>query len=585
MKDFEIRCDKSHLEENNSLYGKFTLGPFLPGQGTTFGNALRRSLLAELSGLAITAFEVIGVMQEFSTLPGLRESILDLSLNLKQIVLTGFLPHSTPPIGFLNIRGPAIVKAIDLRLPAGIYCASPNQYIATLGSTGMLNIKFLVSVGKGYSIQPYSLYRSLSKIKLQPTLNFENANIHSASSSRFFEQSIDFVNNKSSIENSQSIFNTTSNVKDMGNRVGVNPLNPNPLERLAVQNLFGDEKTSKDKLNNFVGLRNDLRKSKKSFSVANQGFAQENESQSLNSESSLLTFVNTATTLNSSEYTTIQKQIFQRINPHQVLPIDAVFTPVSRVNFLTQVNDRFETPRENIVLEIWTNGSIHPKRALEEATLSLVQNFDTLLKKIQQSSSFYKGIRYWTYLQPFDFLNNEKNETLLTNSYKEKRTTSQPENSEALTIDKTEELSYNRREADTDPQRGYLQDNKLIDNTSNLSIPPSASLSHRLAEPNGITETERGSTNVKKTLKKNFWADRQAIYNLDLGNLNLSLQTFISLKKAKIHTLSQLLTLFSLKDNKLAINSTKIQVENCNTIFLNEKIIKELNSVVNHFST
>ena len=168
MKDFEIRCDESRLEKNNALYGKFSLGPFLPGQGTTFGNALRRSLLSELSGLGITAFEIIGVMQEFSTLPGLRESVLDLSLNLKQIVLTGVLPFSTPPIGFLKVRGPAIIYAADLKLPAGVYCAAPKQYIGTLASNGVLNLKFLISVGKGHSTQPYSLYRSLSKVKLQP---------------------------------------------------------------------------------------------------------------------------------------------------------------------------------------------------------------------------------------------------------------------------------------------------------------------------------------------------------------------------------------------------------------------------------
>ena len=65
MKDFEIRCDESHLENNHTLYGRFTLGPFLPGQGTTFGNALRRSLLSELPGLAITAFEILGLSKNF----------------------------------------------------------------------------------------------------------------------------------------------------------------------------------------------------------------------------------------------------------------------------------------------------------------------------------------------------------------------------------------------------------------------------------------------------------------------------------------------------------------------------------------
>ena len=473
MKDFEIRCDESHLEKNHTLYGKFTLGPFLPGQGTTFGNALRRSLLAELSGLGITAFEILGVMHEFSTLPGLRESVLDLSLNLKQIVLTGILPCSAPPLGFLKVRGPAIIKAADLKLPPGVYCASPEQYIATLASNGILHVKFVVSVGKGHFTQPYSLYRSLSKVKVQPTLCFNY------------------------VKNERRHFSEHGDIDPLGIKSS-----QRVTENAHVKTIDSlNKKMAKGGLEN-PNLDRD-------FSTFYEPDKEEQKSHNLLKSSS--TYVDNAdvTHSNSPGYVNIQKQIFQRVNPHQVLPIDTVFTPVSKVNFSTQVNDRLETSRENIVLEIWTNGSIHPKRALEEATLSLVQNFTGLLKNIQQASSFYKGLRYWNYLQP----------------------SSITPRGAATHADGSKNFSQ------------LLSTN--VDNTFH-------------------------NNKQKNNIKNNQFSLDQAIYNLDIGNLDLSLQTFIQLKKAKINTLSNL------------VNKNKFFSQEKN-VFLNEKIVNEIKNVANQF--
>lgn len=453
MKDFEIRCDESHLEQNNTLYGKFSLGPFLPGQGTTFGNALRRSLLSELSGLAITAFEIVGVMQEFSTLPGLRESILDLSLNLKQVVLTGNLPCSVTPIGFLNVRGPAIIKATDLKLPSGVYCASPEQYIATLASNGTLNMKFIVSVGKGHSTQPYALYRSLSKIKLKPTHYFNSVEKSPHNESLSFSDS--------SLHNLQTLSKSEKSTKNSDAR-SIN--SPNKMENPSLEMDSSILPYSKTNYAN--------QKSSSSIDFVNGDNLTTLKSQ----QAQYVGNVN-VTNPTSSEYVSIQKQIFQRVNPHQVLSIDAVFTPILKVNFSTQINDRYETARENIVLEVWTNGSIHPKRALEEATLSLAQNFQLLLQNIQQASSFYKGLRYWNYLQPLS------------------------------TYDEILKLSHT------------IDKEKNSDKNSDLP---------------------------------------QAIYKLDIGNLNFSLQTFVQLKKAKIKTLSHLLNNFFLKEKSVLFNEKTV---------------------------
>ena len=521
MKDFEIRCDKSRLEKNNILYGKFSLGPFLPGQGTTLGNALRRSLLSELSGLAITAFEIVGVMQEFSTLPGLRESVLDLSLNLKQVVLTGTLPCSTTPIGFLNVRGPAKIKATDLKLPSGIYCASPEQYIATLDSTGTLNLKFIVSVGKGHSTQPYALYRSLSKIKLKPidSLNSVGKSAHNESET-FSDPSFDLLHSASSKGIRPHNFEALS--KGATSQRSTDKKSINSFNKIESPNLEikpSDSKNNNRQLSplqggssiNFINNSNlaDFKgqEAQASLELPQRGIIANN----MDNRNNII-----------SEYISIQKQIFQRVNPHQVLSIDAVFTPVFKVNFSIKMNDRFETARENIVLEIWTNGSIHPKRALEEATLSLTQNFQALLQNIQQASSFYKGLRYWNSLQP---LNSYGQAIKLPNS-----------------VDKADLSSENSLNSSQHPRY------------------PSSFTPPGLAEWSESKEVAPMS--VKKNIDKNYdllsTEKVKALYNLDVGNLNFSLQTFIQLKKAKINNLSQLLNNFILKDKKVLFNEKTV---------------------------
>ena len=273
-----FRCLESRIDKNNTLYSKFSFTSLPLGQANTFANALRRSLLADLSGLAITHFSVTsnpGLSYEFTTLPGLLESLLDFSLNLKKVVLAGrltsvmsssFCPapldssflnypngdltyssyacslplkdlrsyrgtgahtdwpkavayapvkeqgktgvtkvhnteqreayHATDnefiheinhknkisktiktthnpfeslpsaPIGFLKIKGPAVIRAGDLILPPGIRCVHPDQYLGTLAADGFLSINFLIGVGKGYIIQEEKFYNSLSRAKL-----------------------------------------------------------------------------------------------------------------------------------------------------------------------------------------------------------------------------------------------------------------------------------------------------------------------------------------------------------------------------------------------------------------------------------
>ena len=153
MEHFLLSCIEYRVENNRSLYGRFQLGPFDKSQGLTIANAIRRTLLSELSGLAIFCVEIQGVNHEYSNLKGVRESVLDVLLNLKQIVFSSNQKLNQPEIGFLKLQGPKIVKACDLKLPSFIQCVDPNQYITTLSDNGILEMKFMICEGKNFLIQ------------------------------------------------------------------------------------------------------------------------------------------------------------------------------------------------------------------------------------------------------------------------------------------------------------------------------------------------------------------------------------------------------------------------------------------------
>jgi len=162
MEHLLLSSIESRIENNRSLYGRFQLGPFDRGQGLTIANAMRRTLLSELSGLAILCVEIQGVSHEYSNLKGVRESVLDVLLNLKQIVFISDEKFKQPEIGFLKVQGPAIIKAGDLKLPTFIQCVDPDQYIASLSDNGVLEMKFMICEGKNFLVQ--TSFKSIQNI-------------------------------------------------------------------------------------------------------------------------------------------------------------------------------------------------------------------------------------------------------------------------------------------------------------------------------------------------------------------------------------------------------------------------------------
>jgi DNA-directed RNA polymerase subunit alpha len=150
MAQFEIECVESKNDTARDQYGKFILQPLDQGQGITVGNALRRVLLSDLEGSAIVAVRIAGINHEFSTIPGVREDVLEILLNLKEVVLKSYTKE--PSIGRLRVQGPSIITASNFELPPDIEVIDTDQYIATICNNNILEMEFRIEPGKGYQI-------------------------------------------------------------------------------------------------------------------------------------------------------------------------------------------------------------------------------------------------------------------------------------------------------------------------------------------------------------------------------------------------------------------------------------------------
>ncbi len=129
-------------------YGKFTAEPFERGFGITIGNSLRRILLSSLQGAAITSVKIDGVLHEFSAIPGAKEDITEIILNLKEVRLK--LHTEGPKTIRVKAEGPTVLKAGDIITGDAVEILNPDQYIATLSRDGKLSMEMVVKVGRGY---------------------------------------------------------------------------------------------------------------------------------------------------------------------------------------------------------------------------------------------------------------------------------------------------------------------------------------------------------------------------------------------------------------------------------------------------
>jgi DNA-directed RNA polymerase subunit alpha len=127
---------------------RFLIEPLEPGFGYTLGNSLRRTLLSSIPGAAVTSIRIDGVLHEFTTIPGVKEDITDLILNIKQLVVSSEIDE--PVTMYLRKQGPGTVTAADIAPPAGVEVHNPELILATLNGKGKLEMELTVERGRGY---------------------------------------------------------------------------------------------------------------------------------------------------------------------------------------------------------------------------------------------------------------------------------------------------------------------------------------------------------------------------------------------------------------------------------------------------
>lgn len=140
IESFETQADPS--------YGKFVIEPLERGYGTTLGNSLRRVLLSSLPGSAVTSIKIAGVQHEFSTIPGVKEDVTEIVLNVKSIIAR--LNSTGPKTVYIEAVGEGVVTAGDIKPDADVEILNPEQPIATLGPDGALSMELVLDHGRGY---------------------------------------------------------------------------------------------------------------------------------------------------------------------------------------------------------------------------------------------------------------------------------------------------------------------------------------------------------------------------------------------------------------------------------------------------
>ena len=147
-----IEIEKPQIEcvetPGDASYGKYVIEPLERGYGTTLGNALRRILLSSLPGTAATSIKIAGVQHEFSTIPGVKEDVTEIVLNVKDL-LTKLHCEGTKTV-FIEAAGPCEVTAGDIKPDGEVEVLNPELHIATLDKNANLNMEIYVDIGRGY---------------------------------------------------------------------------------------------------------------------------------------------------------------------------------------------------------------------------------------------------------------------------------------------------------------------------------------------------------------------------------------------------------------------------------------------------
>jgi len=137
---------------SDDRYGKFVVGPLERGYGITLGNSLRRIMLASLPGSAVSQIKIEGVQHEFSTIPGVKEDVTEIIMNVKNLAIKNKDESGEPKRAYIEFEGEGVIKASDIHVDSDIEIMNPNQVIATLsgGKDTRFYMEMIITNGRGY---------------------------------------------------------------------------------------------------------------------------------------------------------------------------------------------------------------------------------------------------------------------------------------------------------------------------------------------------------------------------------------------------------------------------------------------------
>ena len=141
----KVEC--TELDDNNH-YGKFTVEPLERGYGITLGNSLRRIMLSSLPGAAVTSVKIDGILHEFSSIPGVREDVSEIILNIKQLVVK--MHGDAPKTVYIEASGACEITAADIKVDQDVEILNPDLHIATLNEDAKLYMEIAINKGRGY---------------------------------------------------------------------------------------------------------------------------------------------------------------------------------------------------------------------------------------------------------------------------------------------------------------------------------------------------------------------------------------------------------------------------------------------------
>lgn len=151
---FEFEKPRIEIAEmaQDGTYGRFVVEPLERGYGTTLGNSLRRILLSSLPGAAVSNVKIDGVLHEFSVIPGVKEDVAEIILNLKNLAILNNSDSPEPKMAYIEVEGEGEVKASDIKVDADVEILNPDLHIATLsgGSESKLFMEITITKGRGY---------------------------------------------------------------------------------------------------------------------------------------------------------------------------------------------------------------------------------------------------------------------------------------------------------------------------------------------------------------------------------------------------------------------------------------------------